>query len=310
MAKPITEKKNWLLLVGAVLLAGLAFWLTHSYLKNQELRLSESMRVAPTEMRRVVVANHALQEGAVVGPETMSLTELPAAAVSPAAITPENYNEVEGHMIKLPMAGGEPLLYHHIDLPVISRFSQLLQEGERAVSFSIDNLDSISGMLLPGDYIDILVEFEEPQGEGADPRLKIKPLIQRVRVLAVDELPLQAREQENIPYGSHSLEYGSITVAAPYRDAVALTVAKHSHSIRFLLRNEEDGGMESTHALGGYELFSDAGGAGRNVSYRYYSNKTGGQSQNVEVTGQTRNLTAASMIRQQLKPMKAEADSL
>jgi len=314
VAKPITEKKNWLLLGGAVLLAGLAFWLTHNYLQNQELRLSESMRVDPAETKRVIVASQSLHEGAVVGPDTMSIAEFPASAVSPAAITPQNYREVEGFMIKLPIAGGEPLLHHHIDLPVITRFSQLLHEGERAVSFDIDNLDSISGMILPGDYIDILVEYEEQRVNGAQPEIKIKPLIQRVRVLAVDELPLQARDQENIPYGSHSLKYGSITVAAPYRDAVALTVAKHSHNLRFLLRNEEDGRMVSSNALGGYELFKGANGSGGSGSYRYYSNKNRGQAHSVEVTGQARNSIAASVIRQQLKPIQtgtgAEGDGL
>lgn len=310
MAKPITEKKNWLLLAGAVLLAGLAFWLTHNYLQNQELRLSESMRVEPAETKRVIVASQPLQEGAVVGPETMSIAEFPASAVSPAAITPQNYREVEGYMIKLPMAGGEPLLHHHIDLPVITRFSQLLYEGERAVSFDIDNLDSISGMMLPGDYIDILVEYEEQRGGGAEPELKIKPLIQRVRVLAVDELPLQARDQENIPYGSHSLKYGSITVAAPYRDAVSLTVAKHSHSIRFLLRNEEDARMVSSSALGGYELFKGANGSGGGGSYRYYSDKNRGQAHSFEITGQARHSMTTPMIRQQLKPIQAGTEAV
>lgn len=180
-------------------------------------------------------------------------------------------------MIKFRMASGEPLLTHYIDKQVVERFSQLLNEGERAVSFDIDNLSSISGMLLPGDYIDVLVEYEEPSElDGVDPKVKIKPLLQRVRVLAVDERPLMAREQDNISYESHSLDYGSITVAAPYKEAVALTVAKNSHDIRFLLRNEEDEQMVPSRALGGYELVSDENQKKDEGEYLFYSNMTMG----------------------------------
>lgn len=304
MARMVTEKKNWLMLAGAVLLAALAFWLTNSYLQNQELRLAEKMRLTPEKTVRVVVAKEDLPAGAIVGEGTMSIREFPAATVSPSAITPESYSAVENHMIKFPLASGEALLKHHVDLPVIGRFSELLYEGERAVSFDINSLDSISGMLLPGDYIDVLVELEEEKANSSKVDFKIKPLIQRVRVLAVDEFPLLARDQENIDYGGPSLKYGIITVAAPYRDAVALTVAKNSHAVRFLLRNEKDEVMVSSRAMGGYELFEDGReGLRRRGSYFYYSNATRGQSLSVEIGAKKPSEFAASGIRRQLKPI-------
>lgn len=310
MAKLMAEKKNWLLLVGALVLASLAFWLTHSYLKGQELRLAERMRITPEETRRIIVASREVSQGEVVGPETMSIREVPSSNVSPSVITPQNYSDVEGHMIKYPMSPGEPLLIHYVDRPVVSRFSQLLHEGERAVSFDIDSLSSISGMLMPGDYIDILVEYEEPKPNSLETELKIKPLIQRVRVLSVDELPLMARDQVNINYGSHSLNYGSITVAANYKDAVALTVAKHSHGIRFLLRNEKDERIVSSAAIGGYELVSDSKrNSGRNV-YQYFSDNTGTEG-GLEV--QYGNAEAGvkgggvqTLLRRQLKPIETD----
>lgn len=307
MAKLITERKNWLLLAGAVVLAGLAFWLTHSYLKGQELRLAERLRITPEETRRIIVANRDVAQGEVVGPDTMSIREVPSANVSPSVITPQNYSDVEGHMIRYPMSPGEPLLIHYVDRPVISRFSQLLHEGERAVSFDIDSLSSISGMLMPGDYIDILVEYEEPKQGSTETELKIKPLIQRVRVLSVDELPLLARDQVNINYGSHSLNYGSITVAAPYRDAVALTVARHSHGIRFLLRNEEDERIVASTAIGGYELVSDSSrSADQRSAYLYFSNNTRGMGSLAIQSGDTAVRNSAgtnSVLRRQLKPI-------
>lgn len=311
VAKIIEERKNLLLPIGAVILACIAFWLTHSYLKNQELRLAERMRITPLETQRIIVAIRDVTQGETVGPETMSIHEVPVSAVSPAAITPRNYHEVEGRMIKYPMSPGEPLLIHHVDRPVMSRFSELLRKGERAVSFDIDNLSSVSGMLMPGDYIDILVEYEEPKESGMDTELKIKPLIQRVRVLAVDELPLAARDQININYGSHSLNYGSITIAAPYRDAVALTVAKHSHQIRFLLRNEDDQNMVASTAIGGYELVSDSKGKHNyRSSYLYYSNTNEGkgslESKGIEEGIVSRNKVAATAMRKQLRPMEID----
>lgn len=312
--KPLSEKKSWILLLGAILIAGLAFWLTNSYLTNQERKIAQAFQVDTEDTMQVVVANQPLPEGSVVGPQVMAIYELPVSAVSPAAITPQNYNQYEGHMIKFQMASGEPLLTHYVDRPVVDRFSQLLNEGERAVSFDIDSLESISGMLLPGDYIDVLVEYEEPSElEDAEPEIKIKPLLQRVRVLSVDERPLLAREQESISYESHSLDYGSITVAAPYKEAVALTVAKNSHDIRFLLRNEKDEQLVSDRALGGYELVSDDSEKRNDGEYIFYSNMTMGagviEPKVVKSKPDVQPVRANPLIRQQVNSYVVEGSN-
>lgn len=302
----LREKKNWGLLAAALVIGLLAFWLTHRYLAEQEQRLAESFRPVQTEQRAVVVATQHLQPGEVITQHNMDGRLVPTAFLSEETIPPNEFHLVSGFTLKYPLSPGEPLLRHHLDVKPMYRFSHLLEPGERAVSFEIGSLESISGMLLPGDYIDILAEFTEPSPNDGSPQAAIKPLLQRVRVLSVDEMRLAARDQANVALPFNDLGYGSITVAARYEDAVALTLARNHYQVRFLLRNENDDNLVSSRSRYGYELFNQNQHDMSRRRYHFYGD-SGSEMLDVESNQNFSTRQTGTRVRRQPQPSDALA---
>ncbi|WP_351079129.1 Flp pilus assembly protein CpaB [Shewanella sp. CAL98-MNA-CIBAN-0140] len=153
------------------------------------------------------------------------------------------------------MIAGEPLLSHYVAGLGIESFSDLLREGERAVTLEIDNLNSASGMALPGDIVDLLLVTEkvvEDSEELADEPLKqIEPLLQKVRILSVDNISLVSQTQDFKMYGYEKdfLEYSTITVGINFKDAAKVILAKELGEIVFMLRNSSDKTKVSNRAI-------------------------------------------------------------
>ncbi|WP_020207549.1 Flp pilus assembly protein CpaB [Gilvimarinus chinensis] len=243
MAKVTGTKKSWGLLIVAVVIAILAFWLSTRYLQNKETTLRSQIQSQIGSSVKVVVASAPLRAGDVLGPANMAVAEVSSEFLSPAAITPDRFSLVDGKVLNFPMAAGEPLLSHYLGDDSVSRFSELLEEGERAISFEVDNINAVSGMVLPGDYIDIslITEKTDTDGSEMDNQLLI-PLLDKVRVLSVDAISLVSRNDEFFRHDNNSavLDYGTVTVAVTYKNAGLLTLAREKGEMTIFLRNPED----------------------------------------------------------------------
>ncbi len=84
----------------------------------------------------------------------------------------------------------------------LSTFSSLLQNNEVAVTVSIDQVRGVAGLLVPGDFVNLLVtagavDAAAPEGEGADPAAPAagagvfaqpaRTLFQKVQILAIGQ---------------------------------------------------------------------------------------------------------------------------
>tara|TARA_R110000850_G_scaffold80265_28_gene172591 strand:- start:7909 stop:8886 length:978 start_codon:yes stop_codon:yes gene_type:complete len=237
------NKKSWVLLVVAIVIAALAFWLATRYLQNKETAIRSQIQGQIGGSVKVVVASTALRAGDVLGPGNMAVAEVSSDFLSPATITPDRFSLVDGKVLNFPMASGEPLLSHYLGGDSVTRFSELLNAGERAISFEVDNINAVSGMVLPGDYIDIsLVTEKKDAGETAIDDQMLVPLLDKVRVLSVDAISLVSRDDEFFRHDNNSavLDYGSVTVAVTYKNAGLLTLAREKGDMAIFLRNSED----------------------------------------------------------------------
>lgn len=243
MAKVAGNKKSWVLLIVAVVIAIMAFWLSTRYLQNKETTLRSQIQSQIGNSVKVVVASAPLRAGDVLGAANMAVAEVSSEFLSPAAITPDRFSLVDGKVLKFPMAAGEPLLSHYLGGDSVSRFSELLNQGERAVSFEIDNINAVSGMVLPGDYIDIslITKKTDTDDSAIDDQLLI-PILDKVRVLSVDAISLVSRDDEFFRHDNNSavLDYGTVTVAVTYKNAGLLTLAREKGEMTVFLRNSED----------------------------------------------------------------------
>src|SRR3546814_12825347 len=59
----------------------------------------------------------------------------------------------------LPLRSGDPILPVHATAHEAGAFSSFLSSGRRAITMPVDAINSVSGLLQPGDLIDLYVSF-------------------------------------------------------------------------------------------------------------------------------------------------------
>lgn len=273
------SKSSWLMLTIAVLVAIAAFWLSNNYLKNKEEILKSQIVQEEAETVSVVVASRPVQIGEIISSDNMAVADMPAAFASASAVVPGDFDYYNGQVVKHDMSPGEPLLTHYVSGLGIESFSDLLGEGERAVTLQIDEINSVSGMTLPGDIVDLMLVTEvEPEGESTDKITQIQPLLQSVRILAVDDISLVSPTQDFVLHGvgKGSLEYSSITVGVKYQDAAKLVLAKEVGEIAFMLRNRSDEQRLAKTMFDSKQLASEVNSEGQYQLYTLSSTSDGG----------------------------------
>lgn len=107
-------------------------------------------------------------------------------------------------------------------------------KNTRAITMSVDEINSLSRSLVTGDHIDILFTFSVPG------------LQQKVSTVFLRDVPIiatgsyNAAEQELGSRGGGGKKYGTVTLRLPAVDAMRLNYARQVGQIGVLLRNDKD----------------------------------------------------------------------
>jgi pilus assembly protein CpaB len=208
--------------------AGLcAAWAAREHIQDK-VQLLEAQARVPTVER--VVAAYDLPVGTRLAPEHLALRALPAAHVSSDSVPPERFTELNGTVLRAPLRAGDPILPVHAVAQVQTAFSSHLSAGRRAITMPVDAINSVSGLLQPGDLIDLYVSFEHQR------RRMTAPLLQGVLVLATDA----NTQHVNDAPGHRGGQYATVTLDAAPEDAVKLVAARQSGTITAVLRPPHD----------------------------------------------------------------------
>lgn len=278
--------KTWGLLIAALVVGGIAFFVASIYLSNRESYLRDSILGGVTQKREVVVATGEIAAGEQISSQNMAVAEVAVDHLSAAAISPADFDSYDGAILKVPMSAGEPLLVHSVEGLLIDRFSELIEEGDRAVTIEVNTLTSNAGLLSVGDFVDIFVSgtFDS---ESAGSQESLLPLFQRVRVLAVDRYPLLTKEQlfrsQSLLDEESDFDYSTVTLELAGEQANRLAYAASIGEIVFLLRNSKDqllAGFEAMtpekllsgqhQSAGGYTYFSQQGESQKSLKANGY----------------------------------------
>jgi Flp pilus assembly protein CpaB len=213
------------------LLAGLILTLLAIFAARQRISAVERDimgKAAPTE---IVVATNLIPKGALFSLENLSKRSVPSAGTSRRNIPAPDFELLLGARTKVEISDGEPVLWTDVEEPIdVDKFSLKIAKGRRAITIDADMRASFSGLLRPGDHVDLLRKRKDARG--------FTPLLFHVPVLAVDSqfLPLSSRED-----GSG---IGTITVAVTPNEAILLSAATQEGEISWLLRNPADHGRQ------------------------------------------------------------------
>jgi len=271
------------MLVIALVLGGATFFLTQTYLKNKEKEIQGAYKPDVANTTKVVVAVGNINKGDVLKASMVAPVEYPAEFVAKGAISPANASRYFGQISNVPLKRGQIVYSSYLGGSAVDRFSDLLKDGGTAVTLEVDAKKSNSHMLVPGDFVDILVLTEKSKVEPAslldvtkakqqaDNKILV-PLLSKIKVLSVDRNPLVAKDEEyRIPIDQSGQipTYSYITVGVPINDATKLALAQDLGSIIFFLRNSKDLMRVQVKTLDGlFATYEDKDGIS---TYEYYS---------------------------------------
>jgi pilus assembly protein CpaB len=232
---------NWLLLGVAIALGIGAVVLSNHLIQRRMAQLEEDARRGQKTVR-VVVAKRDMTRGEPISSDAMAVREVPEDFVNADAVRPDQFGALERQRLAVPLKRGDVLLPVHSEGNGGQVFSATLKKGLRALTFEVDAVNSISGMLRPGDRID-LIYTAKPAFAGSNEGDVTAPLLSNVAVLATDQ-HLSKRDEDG-----KERSFSTITLELSPYDANRIIVAKEAGHLTAVLRHPEDEIANTTRAL-------------------------------------------------------------
>ncbi len=236
----IKLNKTWLMLIVAIVLSLLTTWLTLQYLQFKEQSMEAEIAARSQKDQgatvAVVVPTSALPPGALLEENMVASRNVPADFVYEDTITVAQFDAFKGQALIREVERGKPLRRADVR-EVFADFSGTLKAGKRAMTINVDEINSVSHMIEPGNLVDLLLVLSG-SGEGSTNQTVV-PFLDQVTVLATgqkvthDDPAAQAVNERRRSYSNVTLE---VTPTQAARLALALELGK----IRAVLRNEKD----------------------------------------------------------------------
>nr|MBF0684157.1 Flp pilus assembly protein CpaB [Pseudomonas sp.] len=211
----------------AIVAGVVAAWAAQHHLRTLAARLEAAAR---QPMRAVVVAAVDLSADTQLDAHRVAVRDMPTEWLPADALLPEQFDAAQGATLRRPVRRGDPILAGYLEHRAAHQpFSAQLAAGRRAVTIPVDEISSLSGMLEPGDLIDLYVSFQHEH------RRVTAPLLQGVRVLATGH-----QRGEHDAADGYGRGYATVTLDASPEDAVRLVAARQQGSISAMLRHAGD----------------------------------------------------------------------
>jgi pilus assembly protein CpaB len=218
------------LLVGAILFGILVAWLVMHTLQSREAAAAAALRARMEKNRvTVVVPTRNLKPGAIADSSDMATRAVPRSVIYPQTITAADWAGYDGRVITHPAYQGRPMLSTDFGPVVSNSFAGELAPGERAVTIDVSGVNSIAGLLQPGNRIDILFLASGPEGPEE------LPLLRHVRVLATGAHTTAVTYVSANGNAAAPAHFSSITLALTPSEVAKVTLAEQVGSLRVAL---------------------------------------------------------------------------
>lgn len=224
------QRRNLIILGAAVLLGLVAVYLANTWFSGVETR---QQRVAHQQnMVRIAVASQPLQFATPLSSSNVRLVNWPEDSVPRGAFRSLDPLLQPGRLALRSIAPGEPILLDRVSgKDGRAALSYDLPEGMRAISIPVSAVSGVSGFVLPGDVVDVLLTRQIPGDGATDSDKMIDVILESVRVLAIDQM---ANEKSTDP------KIGKTAVVmVDMAGAQKLTLARELGSLTLALRNVE-----------------------------------------------------------------------
>ena len=224
------NKRFFLVLVGALIFGVLAAVSVSRYLS--------SAQGYTKNLNKVAVAKVAIPIGSKIIPEQIMVVQFPKESTPDGAFeTPE---KLAGRVAISNIAAREPVTESRLAPEgTAAGLSAIIPEGYRAMTVKVDDAAGISGFIMPGTMVDVVVTIDPREGSGMqDPISKI--VLQNIKVLAngqnIDK-PKDEREANSVK---------AVTLQVTPEQAEKLALASSEGKLQLMMRSQIDQGDEQT----------------------------------------------------------------
>ncbi len=187
-----------LVLVAVAITAGTGL-VARSWINNQRNEPVTAAAPPPDTKTYVLVANKPLPTGAFIKENRLTWQSWPDEKLHPSYMIRDKVNlkDLVGSVVRRPIAAGEPVTTGRIIKPGSRGFlAAVMRPGYRAVSLRVNATSSISGLVFPGDRVDIILTHDVSAGRVSE------TILTNVRILAIDQ---QTNDQTQAPkLGKHA----------------------------------------------------------------------------------------------------------
>ncbi len=227
-------------LILAVVLGLAASAVVFFYLNQQS-----AANVTARQTRPVVVASSDLTFGTKLERNLLKVVNYPKDSVPPGAYT--SLDSVVGQTTKIFLAEKEPVLMSKLST-IGGGLSMMVRPNLRASSVTVNLVSSVSGFVVPGDRVDVLVTIDRSAG-GATDLAVTRTILQNIEVLAAG-VKTEQKDQQNKP----NTDLQTVTLLVDPSSAERMALAMHEGKIHLTLRNPEDADTLKLDAMNTGEL--------------------------------------------------------
>jgi len=198
----------------------------------------------------VVVAKVEIPVGSRIIAEQLTIAQFPADVTPEGAISVID-DKLVGRVVVTAISPRDPLTESKLaPVGAIGGLSSVIPEGYRAMTVKVDDVVGVSGFIMPGTLVDIVVVIQPPKGSNNEEMIS-KIVLQNIKVLAsgqnIDK-PKNDREVER--------SVRAVTLQVTPEQAEKLALASSEGKLQLVMRNSGDQADEQTSGANKRSLLS------------------------------------------------------
>jgi pilus assembly protein CpaB len=214
--------------------------------------VSAKMSSRPAQpQKRMVAAVHTLEIGTLIRAEDVKLIDWPANLPAGAI---ETADAAIGRGVISPIYESEPIVENRLaPRGAGGGLAATIPSGMRAVAVRVNDLVGVSGFVLPGMRVDVIISGNPPGNTSATTGTISKTILQDIQVLSAG--PKFQRDEEGKP-----ISVPVVNLLVTPQQAETLSLASNEMRIQLVLRNPLDKGLAQTQGIAVANLFAGASG--------------------------------------------------
>ena len=219
------------------ILAAVAFGLVAAVSVSRYLA---SAQAYTRNLSNVVVAKVEIPVGTRIIKEHLAIAQFPR-NVAPEGVFGTIDDKLVGRVVVTRISPREPVTESRLaPVGAAGGLSSVIPEGFRAMTVKVDDVVGVSGFIMPGTLVDVVVVTTPPKSSGAEEMVS-KIVLQNIKVLAsgqnIDK-PKNDREVERA--------VKAVTLQVSPEQAEKLALASSEGKLQLVMRNSVDQGDEAT----------------------------------------------------------------